>query len=72
VSPCRDGDGLPVEVEISPQILCRGREFPGRLEEDEGDSYSRTAEEIKQLRTRGARLGAEARAFGAQSRDWVP
>lgn len=36
VSPCRDGDGLPVEVEISPQILCRGREFPGRLEEDEG------------------------------------
>jgi hypothetical protein len=35
VSPCRDGDGLPIEVEISPQILCRGREFPDRLEEDE-------------------------------------
>jgi hypothetical protein len=35
LSPCRDGDGLPVEVEVSPQILCRGREFPGRLEEDD-------------------------------------
>jgi hypothetical protein len=72
VSPCRDGDGLPVEVEISPQILCRGREFPGRLEEDEGTVIPVLPKKSKQLRTRGARLGAEARAFGAQSRDWVP